>query len=552
MVLQRLNDTQKYGFIRIGGLMKSIHRVFLFSALFASGAFAQPSVSLIQNNYSYVLPGMPNYGIAQGAIFDIFGKGLAPAPSTLQNVPLPVVLNGTSVNISVNGVTTRAILYFVSQTQIAAILPSTTPAGTGQLTVSVGVDTSPAVAIKVVQSAFGMLTLNAGGSGPAAAFDVKSNYLGFTNAANPGEVIILWGSGLGPAAGNETLTQVPVNLIDIPIEVDIGGIPATVAYHGRSIYPGLDQINVVVPAVTPGCYVSVAVRSGNIMSNFATIPVAASGRICSEPVLSQSASQMQSLASKAAFNLGTIQFGETVSSVYTDTTNIGFSRLTGAQFAASQPGSVASLGSCAVYNISQGTVNNPVQAVALDAGAAINVQGPVLSTSIPFTNGAYNASTEYRSSALTSGTYTFTGSGGRDIGSFKAQLAIAGSNGGFTWSTSDNKAAATRSQGVTVTWTGNALNSATSFVQISGTSLTILSGSTVGAVFYCSAPASAGQFTVPASVLLALPATPAGDLASRSSLTAGQFLFPQTFTGDNIDVGLINSFVSSSSQFNYQ
>ncbi|HEY2016353.1 MAG TPA: hypothetical protein VGH38_22770, partial [Bryobacteraceae bacterium] len=237
---------------------------------------------------------------------------------------------------------------------------------------------------------------------------------------------------------------------------------------------------------------------------------------------------------------------------YTDTTNIGFSRFTAAQFAASQPGSVASLGSCAVYNISLGKVNNPVQPVALDAGAAINEQGPVLSTSIPFANGVYNASTDYRSSALTPGTYTFAGSGGRDIGSFKAQLAIAGANGGFAWSTSDNKAAATRSQGVTVTWTANALNNAASYVQISGTSVTILSGSTLGAVFYCSAPASAGQFTVPASVLMALPQTPAGDLASRSSLTAGLFLFPQTFTGDNIDLGLINAFVSSSSQFNYQ
>ena len=292
--------------------MKSVFAIYLLAATFPSGMLAQPTVSLVQNNYSYILPGMPNYGVAQGSIFDIFGQALSTAASTLQNVPLPTKLNGTSVSVTVNGTTTQAILYFVSPTQIAAILPSATPVGTGLLTVSVGIQTSVAVPIVVVQSAFGMLTLNGGGSGPAAAFDAKASYLGFTNAANPGDYITLWGTGAGPVTGDETTTQVPANLAGIPIEVDIGGIPATVAYHGRSVYPGLDQINVVVPPGASGCYVSVVVRSGSIVSNFGTLPVAPGGRICSEPALSLTTSQIQTLASKAAFNFGTIQFGRRI------------------------------------------------------------------------------------------------------------------------------------------------------------------------------------------------------------------------------------------------
>src|SRR5689334_16751828 len=104
--------------------MKSTFAAGALAVAFAAGAFAQPNIGRLQNNYSYILPGMPNYGIAQGSIFDIFGVGLATATSALQGIPLPTAVTGTSVDVTVNSVTTHAILYFVSAAQIAAILPS--------------------------------------------------------------------------------------------------------------------------------------------------------------------------------------------------------------------------------------------------------------------------------------------------------------------------------------------------------------------------------------------------------------------------------------------
>ncbi len=109
-----------------------MRRLVWFTALatFSPVAFGQPILALtptgankLQNNYSFMLPGIPSYGIAQGSIFDIFGAGLATATSALQSVPLSTVLNGTSVNITINGTTVHPILYFVSDGQIAAILP---------------------------------------------------------------------------------------------------------------------------------------------------------------------------------------------------------------------------------------------------------------------------------------------------------------------------------------------------------------------------------------------------------------------------------------------
>jgi uncharacterized protein (TIGR03437 family) len=215
--------------------MKPTFAAYALGTLFTTAVFAQPQILVtftgaakVQNNYSNILPGMPSYGIAQGSIFDLYGIGLATATSNLQSVPLPTVLNGTSVNITVSGTTTHAILYYVSPPQIAAILPSATPVGTGQITVTVNGQTSAPDPITVVQSAFGMLSLNGAGLGPVAAFDVNSQYVGLTNAANPGDFITLWGSGLGPVTGDETIAQAQINLTSIPIEVDIGGKQATI------------------------------------------------------------------------------------------------------------------------------------------------------------------------------------------------------------------------------------------------------------------------------------------------------------------------------------
>jgi hypothetical protein len=54
--------------------MRSARLTCALACAFAPIAFAQtPTVSGLLNNYSYTLPGLPNYGIAQGSIFDIFG-----------------------------------------------------------------------------------------------------------------------------------------------------------------------------------------------------------------------------------------------------------------------------------------------------------------------------------------------------------------------------------------------------------------------------------------------------------------------------------------------
>ena len=92
----------------------------------------------------------------------------------------------------------------------------------------------------MVASAFGLLTTN-NGTGPLQGFDAnnKGVLLSFSAAANPGEILELWGTGLGPTPNDATGVAVSPTA-----QVFIGGIAAKVSYAGRSSYTGLDQINV--------------------------------------------------------------------------------------------------------------------------------------------------------------------------------------------------------------------------------------------------------------------------------------------------------------------
>src|SRR5690242_19484629 len=101
--------------------MSIVFRMCLFLPLFAASSLAQPVVSALQNNYSYILPGLPNYGIAQGSIFVMYGKNMGPAQTLSQSTyPLMKNLAGVTINVTVGGSTVQAIPYYVSATQIAA------------------------------------------------------------------------------------------------------------------------------------------------------------------------------------------------------------------------------------------------------------------------------------------------------------------------------------------------------------------------------------------------------------------------------------------------
>ena len=242
----------------------------------------------VLNNASYLDPSLPNSGLARGGIFTVFGQGLGPASlARAASFPLPLELAGTSIRVTVLRTTRDAIMLYAVDNQVGAILPSDTPEGEGTLTVTYQGQTNRFPArIRVVRRAFGIFTINQAGSGPGAITDANFATNTLTNAQQPGQIAILWGTGLGPVTFDER-TQPPGGVEQLRIqpapEVLVGGKLAPVLYAGRSpCCQGLDQVVFEVPRDSPeGCYVPVAVRSAGAVSNFASMSISLRGKRCS-------------------------------------------------------------------------------------------------------------------------------------------------------------------------------------------------------------------------------------------------------------------------------
>ena len=259
--------------------------------------FTGPVISNVTNAASNITTGLPNAGIAQGAIFTIFGTNLGPGTlSVAQNAFQSTILSGTSVSVTVSGTTVAPLLYYTSATQVSALLPSNTPAGTGTVTVTYNGQVGLAAPITVVASNFGIFTVTSDGQGAPIVTNgdyslvstMKAANCGgpYTTcgAANPGDTLVLWGTGLGPVSGSDSAgAGLGVNMPNLPLTVWLGGVQAAVSYQGRSgCCIGEDQIVFTVPANVPtGCAVPLAVQIGNEVGNYRLMAVAPKGtRTC--------------------------------------------------------------------------------------------------------------------------------------------------------------------------------------------------------------------------------------------------------------------------------
>jgi uncharacterized protein (TIGR03437 family) len=499
------------------------YTTFMTAPAPAGKALPAPVITKVQNNYSFILSGLPNYGIAPGSIFVILGTNLSVDALTPLQVSLPpglpTTLNQTTVTVNVNGTITTPALYYTSGGAIGAILPSNTPVGNGTITVTYNNVASAAAPIKVVPSAFGIDTLYGTGIGLGVITDSNYNYILLTNSAMPSQSVIVWGSGIGGDTANDDRTF-PQSQDNLPsaIQVYVGGVAANVFYHGRSQYPGLDQINLTLPPNVPlGCFDSIVVQTGNFVSNTATIPVSANGGPCTDAVTGLNGTQVQALANKG--NAGVKSLVATVNEQTSDNGTV-----TDAAFAlpAALPSAYfgngyeyVSQGSCIIVPPGQGDLAiQPLNVGALSVTAPNGVFNLSLASGIP--------QVQLPSKSLTSspGTYTFTGAAGTDIGSFRAAINVQGPL------SPTNKAAyatMTRAQGATVTWSGGFTGGD---VEIVGNI-----GDQYGTVrFFCHAPSAAGQIVVPPSILLAMP-------AGSGSLDITNLTAPQAITATGLDTG---------------
>src|SRR6516162_11607260 len=119
-----------------------MRRITLLSTVLiaASIATAAPVIQSVQNAAGNI----PYRSLALGGIFVIKGTGLGPANISFDSKPFQnTSLSGTSIAVTAaNGTIVNALMYYTSDGQVAALLPSNTPPGRGVFTVTYDGQTS--------------------------------------------------------------------------------------------------------------------------------------------------------------------------------------------------------------------------------------------------------------------------------------------------------------------------------------------------------------------------------------------------------------------------
>lgn len=219
-------------------------------------------------------------GIAPGTWITIMGAYLSQTTRSwtaadFSGNNLPTQLDGVSVTI--NG--KPAYVAYISPQQLNVLTPDDVAQGPVPIQVL-----TPQGATNVVNATESALapapfTFTQDGIGYAAAVRADGAYIGPPNLipgvttvfANPGDTIMLFGTGFGPTTPPSAIGQLvsPAPLAN-PVTVTIGGLAATVEFAGI-VGPGLYQFNVVVPNV--GGIPTVVVEIGGGSTQAVILPV---------------------------------------------------------------------------------------------------------------------------------------------------------------------------------------------------------------------------------------------------------------------------------------
>ena len=198
---------------------------------------------------------------APESLVSAFGSGLASGTATAPSGTAPLQLAGTSVTVTdALGVSRTAPLLFVSAGQMNFQVPAGTSPGAATVTITNGA-ASPQTAVSspadIASVAPALFTLNRAGLAAAYVVSVSGSTQTvepiFTlqngvaipvpiDLTSPGQQVYLclFGTGIRNAAGDT-------------VSVRINGLNAAVSYAGPQLgTPGLDQVNILLPAVLAG------------------------------------------------------------------------------------------------------------------------------------------------------------------------------------------------------------------------------------------------------------------------------------------------------------
>lgn len=216
----------------------------------------------IGNVFSYAVNSTP-----PGGVFVLYGTDLATKIASAATVPFPTTLLTTTV--TVNG--EKVPLYYVSPTQINAVMPWDIPGG-AVASVIVGNGSSNSNAAAIYVPATGTPGIAVYNTNRAVVTNADNSVNSASNGANVGDEVVVWFTGGGPVqAAGPLVTGSPAPSGFSPVtgnnSVTVGTAPATVKYIGlTSGSIGLYQANFIVPQLAKGSY-AVQINIAGQLSN---------------------------------------------------------------------------------------------------------------------------------------------------------------------------------------------------------------------------------------------------------------------------------------------
>ncbi len=195
---------------------------------------------------------------APNSLVTIFGSGLARSSQQLtandiSGGQLPTVLNYTQVFVD----NVPSPLFYVSDSQINFLVPSTQAVGDVKIRVASEGSTGPEVMVTVVDSAPALFSLP---DGYAIATHVDNSLVSPDSPAHGGEIIVVYATGLGKTLPNPATGEIPKYAAPIAalsaLQVSLGGVAVDsglIQYAGLTpLSAGLYQINIQLPGNLPG------------------------------------------------------------------------------------------------------------------------------------------------------------------------------------------------------------------------------------------------------------------------------------------------------------
>jgi hypothetical protein len=365
--------------------------------------------------------------------------------------------------------------------------------------------------------------------------------------AAPRDIVILWGTGLGPLPNGASDAQPPTGgPLPVSVSVNVGNLTIKPDYAGRA--PGLagvDQINFTLPAnVATGCYVSIQVTAAGMASNTVTLAIAADRQPCSDT--NPLSAMPRSGGKNATLVLSRLNFTDAAKPSNNGTADIGlaiFEQLSsGGDLAFDLYASLPPRNSCTYYS-NMNSVNSVLVggmpstgSASLNAGMTITIAGPKGTRGFTYADSSKKVSPYFSllgaggsvaSSGLSSdapfldpGAYTISGAGGPDIGPFSFPMTIAS---GATWTNRDQITSVDRTKDLNITWSGgNPSNQVGVIIGLANNA----SNSTSGG-FACVVTFDKQSFTVPSGMMANLP-----PVAPGSDGVQGGLLFLTFPSGD--------------------